>query len=132
MGVTFGGEIRLTGYDVAREGDRLHLTLYWQALTAPRGDYTRFVHLFDPATKAVAAQNDSPPQGGKYPTSWWTAGEVVTETVTLPLEGVPPGVYYLAVGLYDATVTRLPATGADGTPVLDDYPVLPPEVRIEP
>ncbi|MBC7228546.1 MAG: hypothetical protein H5T61_15155, partial [Thermoflexales bacterium] len=132
MEVTFGGEIRLAGYDVAREGDRLHLTLYWQALTAPRGDYTRFVHLFDPATKSVVAQNDSPPRGGKYPTSWWVAGEVVTETVTLPLEGAPPGTYQLAVGLYDATVTRLPATGADGTPVPNDYLVLPPEVHIEP
>ncbi|RME36252.1 MAG: hypothetical protein D6793_06055, partial [Thermoflexia bacterium] len=132
MEVTFGGEIRLAGYGVEREGDRLHLTLYWQALVSPRGDYTRFVHLFDPATRAVVAQNDSPPRGGKYPTSWWTAGEVVTETVTLPLEGAPSGAYRLAVGLYDATVTRLPATGAEGTPVPDDYPVLPLEIRIGP
>ncbi len=132
MGVTFGGEIRLVGYDAAREGGHLHLTLYWQALAAPRGDYTRFVHLFDPATRSVAAQNDTPPRGGKYPTSWWTAGEVVTETVPLPLEGVPPGAYRLAVGLYDATVTRLPAEGPDGAPIPDDYPVLPLEIRIEP
>ncbi len=130
--VTFGGEIRLLGYDVERTKDRLHLTLYWQALTAPRGDYTRFVHLFDPAKGALVAQNDSPPRGGKYPTSWWVAGEVVTETVTLPLEGVPPGAYRLAVGLYDATVTRLPAVGPDGQPVADNYPMLPLEVRIEP
>ncbi len=134
--VTFGGEIRLAGYEVEQESDRLHLTLYWQALTAPRGDYTRFVHLLEPATKTVAVQNDSPPRGGKYPTSWWVAGEVVMETVTLPLERVPPGTYRLGVGLYhynpDATTTRLPATGADGTPVPDDYFVLPLEIRIEP
>ncbi len=130
--ITFGREIRLVGYSVEREGDRLHLTLYWQALAAPQGDYTRFVHLFDPATKTVVAQNDSPPRGGKYPTSWWTAGEVVTETVILPLDGVGPGMYRLAVGLYDTTVTRLPATRVDGTPIPDDYLVLPPEVRIEP
>jgi hypothetical protein len=130
--VTFGGEVRLWGYDVERGEGRLRLTLYWQALTPPRGDYTRFVHLLDPTTKTVVAQNDSPPQGGRYPTSWWAAGEVVTETVTLPLEGAPPGVYRLAVGLYDATVTRLPAIRADGTSVPDDYLVLPPEIRIEP
>mgnify|MGYP000545467418 FL=1 len=132
MGVTFGGEIRLAGYDVTREGNRLLLTLYWQALTAPRGDYTRFVHLFDPAKGVLVAQNDSPPRGGKYPTSWWVAGEVVTETVTLPLEEVPPGAYRLAVGLYDATVTRLPAVGPDGQPVPDDRPVLAVEVRVGP
>ncbi len=56
----------------------------------------------------------------------------MTETVTLPLEGAPSGAYRLAVGLYDATVTRLPATGAEGTPVPDDYPVLPLEIRIGP
>jgi hypothetical protein len=132
MGVTFGGEIRLAGYAVTREGNRLLLTLYWQALTAPRGDYTRFVHLFDPTTGALVAQNDSPPRGGKYPTSWWVAGEVVTETVTLPLEEVPPGAYRLAVGLYDATVTRLLAVGPDGQPVPDDRPVLAVEVRVGP
>lgn len=132
MEVTFGGEIRLAGYDVRQEGDRLLLTLYWQALMSPRGDYTRFVHLFDPATKTLVAQNDSPPRGGKYPTSWWVAGEVVSETVILPLEGVLPGSYRLATGLYDATVTRLPATGSDGHPIADNYPMLPREVRIEP
>lgn len=132
MGVTFGGEIRLAGYDVKQEGDLLLLTLYWQALMSPRGDYTRFVHLFDPQTKSVIAQDDSPPQRGKYPTSWWIAGEVVSETVTLSLEGVLPGAYRLAIGLYDATVTRLPAMGPDGQPIPDNYPMLPQEVRIEP
>ena len=132
MAVTFGGEIRLLGYDVDRTKDQLRLTLYWQALTAPRGDYTRFVHLFDPATGALVTQNDSPPRGGKYPTSWWVAGEVVTETVALPLAGTPPGAYRLAVGLYDATVTRLPAVGPGGQPIPDNYPLLPLEVRIEP
>lgn len=132
MGVTFGVEIRLAGYDVKREGDRLLLTLYWQALMSPQGDYTRFVHLFDPATKSVVAQDDSPPRRGKYPTSWWVAGEAVSETVTLSLEGVLPGAYRLAMGLYDATVTRLPAMGPDGQPIPDNYPMLPLEVRIEP
>lgn len=130
MGVTFGGEIRLAGYDVKQERDRLLLTLYWEALMSPRGDYTRFVHLFDPGTKTLVAQDDSPPRMGKYPTSWWVAGEVVSETVALSLEGVPSGAYRLATGFYDATVTRLPATGPDGDPIPDNYPMLPLEVRI--
>ncbi len=130
--VTFGGEIRLVGYDLAQERDRLVLTLCWQAMISPRADYTRFVHLFDPATRTIVSQNDAPPREGKYPTSLWTTGEVVTETVVLPLERVPPGTYRLAVGMYDATVTRLRVTSADGQPIPDDYPVLLAEVRIEP
>ena len=63
---------------------------------------------FDPDTEDIVTQSDAMPQGGAYPTSWWIKGEVVSETVTLPLEGVPGGEYRLAVGLYDRTVTRLP------------------------
>ncbi len=126
--VDFAGEIRLAGYALEQERS-LRLTLWWQALRAPAGDYTVFVHLFDPTTEEIVAQSDAMPRGGAYPTSWWLAGEVVSETVTLPLEGVPPGAYRLAVGLYDPT-QRLPAVGPDGRRLAEDRVVLPTEVRI--
>ena len=132
VNVTFGEEIALAGYELAREETAIQLTLWWQALQAPRADYTVFVHLFGPTTNENVAQNDAQPRGGAYPTSWWTAGEVVSETVTLSLENTPPGAYRLAVGLYDQTVTRLPAVGSDGQRVPDDRVILPAEVRIEP
>lgn len=137
MDVSFGGEIRLAGYDLAREPDRLVLTLYWQALAAPRTDYTRFVHLFDPATGLPVAQSDTFPLDGKYPTSLWVAGEVVSETVVLSLAEVPPGTYRLGVGWYehrnagtpDAVILRLPAVGPDGQRLPDDRAVLPGDIR---
>lgn len=130
--VNFGEEVRLAGYDLEPGESALRLTLWWQALQTPQADYTVFVHLFDPATEELVAQSDAQPRGGAYPTSWWTAGEVVSETVTLPLEGVPPGTYRLAVGLYDRTVTRLTALGPDGERLPDDRMVLPPEVGVRP
>jgi hypothetical protein len=66
------------------------------------------------------------------PTSWWAAGEVVSETVTLSLEGVPQGTYQLAVGLYDQTVTRLQAVGSDEQRLPDDRVILPGIVEAEP
>jgi len=132
LGVDFGGEVRLAGYDIEQGQDALRLTLWWQALEAPKADYTVFVHLFDPATDTVVAQSDAMPRGGTYPTSWWASGEVVSETVTLPLAGVPPGTYRLAVGLYDWTVTRLAAVGADGERIADDRLILPVEMRVGP
>ena len=135
LGVDFGpdlvGEIRLAGYDLEQGEDVLRLTLWWQALQRPRADYTVFVHLFDPATEGLVAQSDAQPRGGAYPTSWWAAGEVVRETVTLPLEGVPQGTYRLAVGLYDRTVTRLQVVGADGQQIPGNRLVLPADVKIE-
>jgi hypothetical protein len=113
----FGGEIRLLGYDMQREGDVVTLTLWWQAVTSPVHDYKRFVHLYDPATESIVAQDDAMPRAWTYPTTWWVEGEVVSETVMLDVSAVPPGEYRLGIGWYDpATLDRLLATDAAGQP----------------
>ncbi len=127
--VDFGQEVQLAGYDLDREADALHLTLWWRALRSPRADYTVFVHLFDPATEDIVAQSDAMPQVGTYPTSWWVAGEVVSETVTLSLREVPSGRYRLGVGLYHPPSTRLQAVGPDGQPLPDARVILPENVE---
>jgi len=124
--------VQLAGYDLEQADGALKLTLWWQVLQAPQADYTVFVHLFDPVTEAVVVQSDAQPRGGMFPTSWWVAGEVVSDTVTLPLEPVPQGTYRLAVGLYDATLTRLPAAAAGGQRPADDRAILPDIVDIQP
>ena len=130
LGVDFGGEVRLSGYDLEQAADAIHLTLWWQALQAPQADYTVFVHIFDPITEEIVTQSDAQPRGGTYSTSWWVEGEVISETVTLPLEGAPAGTYRLALGLYDHTVTRLPAVGADGQQLPGDRVILPVSVEV--
>ncbi len=130
LDVDFGSQIRLAGYALKQGQDAIRLTLWWQALQTPQADYTVFVHLFDPVTEELVTQSDAQPRGGAYPTSWWAAGEVVSETVTLPLEGVPEGIYRLAVGLYDRTVTRLTALGPAGERLPDDRAILPVNVEI--
>jgi hypothetical protein len=122
----------LEGVDLARQPGAVDLTLWWRALEVPATNYTVFVHLFAPGDPQALVQSDGQPRGGAYPTSWWAAGEVVSETVTLPLEGVPAGTYQLAVGLYDRTVTRLPAVDADGEPVPNGRLVLPVDVTVVP
>ena len=130
--VDFAGDVRLAGYDLEQGADKLEVTLWWQALRAPGADYTVFVHLFDPATQSLVAQSDAPPRGGTYPTSWWATGEVVSETITLPLADVPQGTYQLAVGLYDQSFTRLQAIGLDEQPLPDDRVIFPESIEIGP
>ncbi|HIQ01258.1 MAG TPA: hypothetical protein EYH30_03865, partial [Anaerolineales bacterium] len=132
LGVDFGGEVRLAGYGLERAAGALRLTLWWQALEPPQADYTVFVHLFDPSTGEIVAQSDQMPRDGAHPTSWWAAGEVVGETVTLPLDGVEPGVYRLAVGLYDRSQARLQAVGPAGERIPDDRLILPVEIKVKP
>jgi hypothetical protein len=121
LAADFGGEIRLLGYDMQREGDVVTLTLWWQAATSPTKDYKRFVHLYDPATENIVVQDDAMPRAWAYPTTWWAQGEVVSETVTLDVSdradagAVASGAYRLGIGWYDpATFDRLPATDAAG------------------
>ncbi len=116
---TFGTAINLVGYSLtpatARPGDALALTSYWQATTRPEADYTAFVHLFAPGEEAgpPAAQSDSPPCGGDYPTSRWEQGEIVvdTRTLTVPADYTANSAR-LAVGMYLPPLPdRLPITG---------------------
>ena len=107
----FGATIRLLGYDVEqdRRAASLTLTLWWQAIQAPDRDLKRFVHLYDAETEVIGAQDDAMPRAWTYPTSWWTAGEVVSETVVLQLAEVAAGSYSLGIGWYDPeTSVRLP------------------------
>jgi hypothetical protein len=125
LDVSFGGQMRLLGYDLAREKGELRLRLHWQALRQIEGDYKVFVHLFDPATEEIVAQDDAMPRQNQYPTSWWAEGEVVSDEIAISLKDVPPGRYRLALGVYDPqTVDRLAAIGPEGTPVANDRIVL--------
>ena len=48
------------------------------------------------------AQADGPPLDGWYPTSWWAAGEWVSDEHLFAIPtGTPPGTYQLVTGLYD-------------------------------
>jgi hypothetical protein len=68
--------------------------------------YTAFVHLLS-EDGALVSQLDRQPAG--YPTSDWRPGEVVVDTLAVPLPaGLAPGDYRLATGFYDlATLERL-------------------------
>jgi hypothetical protein len=128
-GARFGDDFRLLGYDLTREGDALELTLHWQALRQPTTYYKVFVHLFDPGTGAVVAQDDAVPRRWTYPTTWWEAGEMVSDEIPLSLAEVPPGQYQLAVGVYDPeSGERLLVVDAAGEELPEGRFVLPEEI----
>lgn len=111
--IQFGETIALAGYDrstlILRPGQSLSFNLHWQALAALLPDYTIFTHLLDSAGQ-LRAQQDNPPQQGRYPTSWWSPGETIVDAHTLILPpDLAPGPYTLRLGLYQSeTGQRLP------------------------
>lgn len=105
-----GGQIGVLAERVSPDGalgpgQKLDLTVVWQALGDVRESYTVFTHVLGPDGK-VWAQQDSPPLQGARPTETWRAGEVVVDRYRLELPASAPAGEYLAeVGMY------LPSTG---------------------
>jgi hypothetical protein len=131
VGAEFGGQMRLLGYNLAQTDDALALTLHWQAMQAMMADYKVFVHLFDPATETIVAQDDTMPLRNTYPTRWWASSEVVSDAIPLPLADVPSGQYRLAVGVYEPPAKpRLKAVDGHGHSLSDNRLVLSQEIAL--
>ncbi|MCD6291238.1 MAG: hypothetical protein J7M34_12100, partial [Anaerolineae bacterium] len=117
---TLNGEIALVGAELGPRvfpmaGFSIPITLTWQALKHPAGDYTVFVQLLDADGRWVAG-HDAPPRHGNYPTGLWQPGDVVSHTVSLSLpRSLFSGVYRLITGMYrPEDMKRLPAQDASG------------------
>lgn len=103
--VVAGGALGLMGYDVpdsAAVGGSLELKLYWQLVERPpRDTYVGFIHLYDPATRALAAQDDHVLGRERYPVNAWQPGEVIVERYTLHVpQETAPGQYAVRAGVY--------------------------------
>jgi len=119
---------------VVRAGRALHLTLTWRALTSPRDSFTVFIHLLDSGGQYVTG-HDYTPLGGACPSYlWfpkWLPGQTLTDPYRLVVpEGLPPGDYWLEVGMYGMTsLRRLPVVDLAGN-LAGDRVILGP-VRVE-
>ncbi|MCC7354947.1 MAG: hypothetical protein IT330_14480 [Anaerolineae bacterium] len=92
-------DVRLEG--PLRAGEKVALAVHWQALKPIDRDYTIFVHALDEAGERWG-QEDTQPQGGKYPMTRWLVGEIVEDRyeVSIRADGPAAG-YHLILGLYD-------------------------------
>jgi hypothetical protein len=114
LNANFAGLISLIGYDLA--SDPPGVVFYWQAQAVMSEDYIVFVHLLD-AGGQLAGQMDGPPLQGRYPTSWWSPGEVIVDRRAAP--AMTPGNYRLRVGWYRlADGARLPLADGSGDSVM--------------
>jgi len=124
--VNLDGQVRLVGAEVAPEsvspGSTLYVTLYWEVLRVPERNYSVFVHVVDEG--GMAAQRDSYPGLGRYPTRRWQPGEIIEDTypVRIPATARAPAQLRVLAGMYLLeNMVRLPVA-ADGVapPYADD------------
>lgn len=130
-----GPAVRLLGYNLltpsVAPGEILQVTLYWQALSHLREDYTVFVHVLGPDGQA-ATQWDAKPRDNTYPTTAWPVGEAIDDLRTVPIpEHMPRGQYQIALGMYLAsTGGRLAVHGSNGEPIANDTIVLDQKLEV--
>lgn len=139
VGAVLGNLVRLTEVELdrveVRANDHLQINLFWEVLRPFTRNYTVFVHLARPSDGQPVAQHDSPPQGGKRPTTGWQSGETIIDAHELVIpNGVRPGSYELRIGFYapDLPVAeqRLPVTSpGNATVALNSVVVRRIEVR---
>jgi hypothetical protein len=119
-----GDAFELLGYDVAPDGPRLRVTLYWRALARPDFDYSAFVHLIDRDGRIVAQQDHAPGESRGYPPRSWAVGDLLVDEHVLDVTDVAPDDHRLRVGLYNwQTGQQLPIR--DGELRLGGAVVLP-------
>ncbi len=112
--VLFGDSLRLLSYAVTHDDEELVVKLNWLGEKRPGLAYKFFVHVFDKETKEIVAQVDTMPLNWRLPTSDWKSGELVADEIRLSLDGVPPGTYQVAIGVYEEdSGERLPITNYD-------------------
>ena len=103
--------------------DTFTVTLTWQATNPVRYDATTFVHLRERGA-GLLTQLDSQPLNGRFPTSYWLPGQVVTDVFGLQLKpevydafrrALESGSLELNIGMYTwPTMDRLPVTDESG------------------
>ena len=135
--IRFDTFVALRGYAVdtaeVRPGEPVGIELYWEVLGTPPGDYLLFVHLTDDETGALAAQRDTHPGLGNFPSSQWRPGDRFVERlrVYLPETAYAPSAGELGIGFYAPEGYRLGITdGATGAGLGDAFPI--GRVTIEP
>jgi hypothetical protein len=116
--VTIGGLFTLRGHSIAprflQPGDLPHVTLYWQADSAPGDDYALELWLVDQIGRQIPL-GDRESLDGDYPTSRWGAGQWVRDRFDLSLPSdLPSGLYQVIVGWRDPSGVLLPVGGEFG------------------
>ncbi len=112
-------KLTFLGWGISRRragpGERIHVSLWWQAQGQPGGDYALSIFLSDEEENRFGELHRQP-LDGDYPTSRWTTGEIVRDRFDYPIPPeTPPGRYRLLVRVFDMeTGEYLPLVGDSG------------------
>jgi hypothetical protein len=91
-----------------QNGNRVQLNLLWHARTEVPLNYSLALRVRDLDGHELSGA-DTQPNYGFYPTAFWSVGELIPDTLSVPRpEGLPPGTYAVSLTPYNpATLAAL-------------------------
>lgn len=114
----FDAHFALTGWDAESDGESVTLRLNWRGDVQMVTPYWFSALLVDPDGQPVGESTVWQPLDTRYPTTCWAPGEIVGETVTIPLPpGAQPGEWWVSLAAFsdDTASARLPVTLPDNS-----------------
>jgi hypothetical protein len=133
----FDDGLALVAYDfsatAARPGGQVPLTFYWQTVTPMSQAASVFVHFYGPDGR-LWGQSDQPDPLPLFPTTRWPLGQPLPDPLTALLKPTaPPGLYTVAVGLWDrSTGLRSHVLDANGQSTDLDKLILTDQFKVAP
>ena len=133
----FDNGMALVAYDLqatqARPGDKVTLTFYWKVTRSMPMPGSVFVHFYGP-NGTLFGQADKPDPVVYVPTTRWPLGLVREDVEVAVLKpDAPPGVYTVAVGLWDrSTGQRSHPLDAAGQPTDQEKLILTNQFTVTP
>jgi hypothetical protein len=116
LDLTFGGALRLTGYDLEQRPGRVRLTAFWET-TGRVGAWTRRAELVG-SDGRVVAQVEGAPLDPYLPPSKWDRGQTIVEALDLrPPPDLPAGQYRLRLSWRDQNGGPVPSERGDAAEV---------------
>ncbi len=124
LNLTYNDEMKLLGVEIGtdkiRPGERVPVTVYWQALKPMTTNYSVFVHLIGRDYQSVGQFNTYPGLGLR-PTTTLLPGQIVADTYPVPANGGSQAPTRLLVnaGLFNFNEPGrpgIPAIAPDGNP----------------
>lgn len=123
------GDLSLIAVQIEHDGSaggEIKVSEYWRANAELYGTYAHALKLFDPATNELIVQANIGMQPRIPPTEGWIPGLIYKKEAFVPLDGVAPGDYVLALQAWiePQAVETLPITNTDHQLVQPDTVVL--------
>ncbi|GJM40394.1 MAG: hypothetical protein DHS20C20_06760 [Ardenticatenaceae bacterium] len=120
--VQWDDKILLNRYEVEPMPSSLDVTFQWEALASMDISYKIFLHVYDLENNELVSQSDFYPLDWTYFTNQWQVGEIIEDSISIPLQTIPPGSYQLILGFYnEENGERLPINNSDDSVLLTKF-----------